>query len=99
MACGVFPPGLVQSALADIASIISLAFSGSLLAARTCAAASMADNFFSFGALDFFAGFFLVVFAFFVLDMVYLLVCAGVATVARPVRATQLPRVSIHIQR
>jgi hypothetical protein len=49
------PPGLVQRLLAAIASIISFALSGSLLAAKSCAAASMAVSFFSFGSLAFLA--------------------------------------------
>jgi hypothetical protein len=60
--------GLVQSALAFIASINSLAFIGSLALARTWAAASMALSFFSFGA--FFALGPLVVFVLFFLHMI-----------------------------
>ena len=57
MASGVLPPGLVQSFLASIAAIISLARIGTSLAASTCAAASRAltrlglGSFAGFGAL------------------------------------------------
>ena len=44
MACGVLPPGLVQSFLAAIASIISRVFIGSLASASTCAAASISPS-------------------------------------------------------
>jgi hypothetical protein len=52
----VAPPGLVQSPSASITSIIAFVFIGSFGAASTCAAASRAETFFPFGALDAFAG-------------------------------------------
>ena len=66
MAWGVLPPGLVHNPFLAIASIITLQFSGSLLAARTCAAASSAPTFFVLGSLAFLGVVFGLLAAFFV---------------------------------
>src|SRR5262245_55270035 len=53
VACGVAPPGLDHNPCVAIASTIAMQFIGSLLAARTCAAASSAETRFGFGSLTF----------------------------------------------
>ena len=62
VACGVAPPGLVQSFLAAIASTICLQVIGSPAPASTCAAASMALSLSRFLAGVFFAVFVAVAF-------------------------------------